>query len=285
MGAAWLLLELWERLGIDRDLPAVAAHEGVKLPAWVEGAIFGMAANRALDPCFKHALPDWRLGRVMWAMDRGMVSAKNLRELRRGGAHYCGRRARAIAPAGGGGGAVADRPLQAGAGQPAGQGDRRRQGRRQGALRDGAQPGAGGAGPGGAGAGAATHRSGDRSASKRGAEHTKSVCALLALRTMGRYRKKNRRGRLAIERAKVKAEERPDRKYLIVTNDDSLPPEAVALSYNQLAEVERAWRTMKSELAIRPMQHRKAERIRSHVLLCWLALLLVRLIEVTCRQT
>ncbi len=41
---------------------------------------------------------------------------------------------------------------------------------------------------------------------------------------------------------------------------------------------------MKSELAIRPMQHRQAERIRSHVLLCWLALLLVRLIEVTCRQ-
>ncbi len=41
----------------------------------------------------------------------------------------------------------------------------------------------------------------------------------------------------------------------------SLSPEDVALSYKQLAEVERACRMMKSELAIRPMYHRKAERI------------------------
>ncbi|HPC82873.1 MAG TPA: transposase [Thermoanaerobaculaceae bacterium] len=91
--------------------------------------------------------------------------------------------------------------------------------------------------------------------------------------------------RLQIDRAKVKAEERLDGKYLIVTSDDSLSPEDVALGYTQLAEVERAWRTMQSELEIRPMHHRKAERMRAHVLLCWLALLLVRLIEVTCTQT
>jgi hypothetical protein len=84
---------------------------------------------------------------------------------------------------------------------------------------------------------------------------------------------------------KVKAEERLDGKYLIVTSDDSLSPEEVALGYQQLVEVERAWRTMKSELEIRPMHHRKAERIKAHVLLCWLALLLVRLIEATCKQT
>ena len=59
MGAAWLLRGLWERLRIDRDLRSVATQQGAKLPAWVEGAIFGMVANRALDPCSKHALPDW----------------------------------------------------------------------------------------------------------------------------------------------------------------------------------------------------------------------------------
>ena len=111
------------------------------------------------------------------------------------------------------------------------------------------------------------------------------MCALLTHPTMGRYLKKGGRGRPVIDRAKVKAEERLDGKYLIVTSDDSLSPEDVALGYTQLAKVERAWRTMKTEIEIRPMRHRKAERIRAHVLLCWLALLLVRLIEVTCTQT
>ncbi|HNH48734.1 MAG TPA: transposase, partial [Myxococcota bacterium] len=50
--------------------------------------------------------------------------------------------------------------------------------------------------------------------------------------------------------------------------------------YRQLAEVERAWRSLKSELDIRPMYHRLDDRIRAHVLLCWLALLLVRVAEV-----
>ena len=122
-------------------------------------------------------------------------------------------------------------------------------------------------------------------ATGRGCEHTKAVCELLTHPTLGRYLKRDRRGRLAIDRAKVKAEERLDGKYLIVTSDDTLSPEDVALGYKQLAEVERAWRTMKSELEIRPMHHRKADRIRAHVLLCWLALLLVRLIEVTCKQS
>lgn len=62
------------------------------------------------------------------------------------------------------------------------------------------------------------------------------MCALLAHRTMGRYLKKDRRGRLAIERAKVASEERLDGKYLIVTSDDSLSPEDVALSYKQLGD-------------------------------------------------
>ena len=49
--------------------------------------------------------------------------------------------------------------------------------------------------------------------------------------------------------------------------------------------MERAWRDLKSELDWRPMFHRKADRIRAHVLLCWLALLLVRVVEVRTGQT
>jgi len=36
---------------------------------------------------------------------------------------------------------------------------------------------------------------------------------------------------------------------------------------------------------LRPVYHRKEERIRAHVLLCWLALLLTRTIETTCGDT
>lgn len=53
----------------------------------------------------------------------------------------------------------------------------------------------------------------------------------------------------------------------------------VALGYKQLLEVEEAFRTLKHTLELRPIYHRKEDRIRAHVLLCWLALLLVRVVE------
>jgi hypothetical protein len=49
----------------------------------------------------------------------------------------------------------------------------------------------------------------------------------------------------------------------------------VALGYTQLREVERGLRDMKSTLDLRPVLHRKEERIRAHVLICWLGLLLI----------
>ena len=36
---------------------------------------------------------------------------------------------------------------------------------------------------------------------------------------------------------------------------------------------------MKTTLELRPVHHRKEQRIRAHVLLCWLSLLLIRLAE------
>lgn len=43
--------------------------------------------------------------------------------------------------------------------------------------------------------------------------------------------------------------------------------------------MEDAFRTLKSTLKLRPMYHRLEDRIRAHVIISWLALLLVRLIE------
>lgn len=93
------------------------------------------------------------------------------------------------------------------------------------------------------------------------------------------------KGNLKIDTQSIKAMEHLDGKYLIRTSDDTISTEDVALGYKQLLEVERAFRTLKTTLELRPVYHRKEERIRSHVLLCWLALLLVRIAEVNTLQT
>lgn len=120
---------------------------------------------------------------------------------------------------------------------------------------------------------------------QKGKAHKKAVCALLSHRTMGRYIKQLRNGRLKINWAKVKEEEKLDGKYLLSTSDDTLSSEDVALGYKSLMEVERAFRTLKTTLDLRPLFHRKEERIRAHVLLCFLALLLVRIVERETGQT
>jgi len=69
------------------------------------------------------------------------------------------------------------------------------------------------------------------------------------------------------------------------SSDPSLSAEDIALGYKQLLAVERGWRDMKHVLDLRPVYHRKEERIRAHVLLCWLALLLIRVAEISCGET
>jgi hypothetical protein len=49
--------------------------------------------------------------------------------------------------------------------------------------------------------------------------------------------------------------------------------------------LERGWRDMKQVIDLRPVYHRKEKRIRAHVLLCWLALLLARIAENACDAT
>ena len=82
-----------------------------------------------------------------------------------------------------------------------------------------------------------------------------------------------------IDRATVAAEERLDGKYLLSTSDPDLSAEDVALGYKNLLEAERGFRDLKSTLDLRPVYHRIEPRIRAHVLLGWLALLLIRVAE------
>ena len=120
---------------------------------------------------------------------------------------------------------------------------------------------------------------------KRKGRHTKAVCRLKAHRSMGRCIRELKSGELRIDRAKVREEEKLDGRYLLSCTDPALSAEDIALGYKQLGEVERAFRTLKSTLDLRPIYHRLPDRIRAHVLLCWLALLLVRLAELQTQQT
>jgi hypothetical protein len=257
-------------------------REGIPVRCWVWP---GHTNDSTTVAEVKASLRGWRLNRVVWAVDRGMVSEDTLRELQCGGAHYiAGERMRA------GKKTVEQALSRAGRYQVVrdnlevkevivGTGEARR---RYVLVRNPAQ--------------VERDRESRELILQRLAQalerlpadpavHTKAVCELVAHRTLGRYLTKDRRGRLVIDRAKVKAEERLDGKYLIVTSDDTLSTEDVALGYTQLAEVERAWRALKTDLDLRPMYHRKADRITAHVLLCWLALLLVRVCEVRCGRT
>ena len=92
-------------------------------------------------------------------------------------------------------------------------------------------------------------------------------------------------GLLRLDAEAVAAEERHDGKYLLRSSDPSLSAADIALGYKQLLEVERGWRDMKQIIDLRPAYHRREDRIRARVVLCWLALLLVRDIETRCEAS
>jgi hypothetical protein len=111
------------------------------------------------------------------------------------------------------------------------------------------------------------------------AERQRLYGQLSAKRGYKRFIRTTKTGLLRIDRAAVKAEEHLDGKFLLRSSDPTLSAEDIALGYKQLLVIERAWRDMKTTLDLRPVHHRKEDRIRAHVLLCWLALLLIRIAE------
>src|SRR4051794_11368195 len=93
---------------------------------------------------------------------------------------------------------------------------------------------------------------------------------------LNRYLRVTPGGLLRIDKTRCKAEANLDGKYLLRCSDPHLSATDIALGYKQLLEVERGWRDMKQILDLRPVYHRLEQRIRAHVVLCWLALLLIR---------
>jgi hypothetical protein len=78
---------------------------------------------------------------------------------------------------------------------------------------------------------------------------------------------------------------RENGKFLLRCGDAKISATDIALGYKQLLEVERGWRDMKQIIDLRPVYHHLEDRIRAHVTLCWLALLLIRITETSTGQT
>jgi len=261
------------------DLPQVTiglavTREGIPVRCWV------LPGNQHDSQCVDQVQKDlnsWNLGRVVWVMDRGMSSEENQRILQRGcGQYILGEKLsgnhlnEAALATPGRFKVVADnlhiKEVFAGEGT----------GRRRYVIAYNPQQ-------------AELDRINREQILDRLScelevlnrkNKTKAQCKLILHRSMGRYVKELKSGKLKIDKAKVAQDEKLDGKYLLSTSDQHLSAEDIALGYKQLLEVERAFRTLKSTLCLRPVYHSKDNRIRSHVLICWLALLLVRIAEV-----
>jgi len=267
------------------DLPQVVVgmavtREGIPVRVW---SWPGNTADSALIRQVKEDLRDWTLSRVVWVVDRGFASSENRRFLRRGDEHYIlGEKLRS-------GSAEAKAALS-------------RAGRYQevaGNLR------------------VKEVRIGEGErfvvcANPEGAERDAAVRARLLARLtemiagsdkltptkraelrgvistkpgLARYLRTTAGGLLRVDAAALEREAKIDGKYLLRCSDPTLSAEDIALGYKQLLQVERGWRDMKQVLDLRPVYHRREDRIRAHVVLCWLALLLVRVMENSCGDT
>lgn len=79
---------------------------------------------------------------------------------------------------------------------------------------------------------------------------------------------------VALERAR-----RADGKLILVTNLPDHTAAQIVSRYKSLADIERGFRVLKSEIEIAPVFHRKPERIKAHALICFIALILYRVLR------
>lgn len=91
-------------------------------------------------------------------------------------------------------------------------------------------------------------------------------------------------GTPSLNLAAVAREEKWDGFYGIVTNHPSLSSTDVLHQYKGLWQVEATFRVAKHELRTRPIFHWSPDRIRAHVLICFIALVLERSLEVTLKK-
>jgi len=241
-------------------------RDGMPVRSWV---LPGDTADVATVARIKEDLRAWRLGRCVFVGDAGMYSAANLAALSRGlGRYILATPLRKLSEV------EAEVLTRPGRYKPVadnlqvkevvvGDGERRRryvlclnpqEAERQRRHREGVL-----------GELAAEL---DRLAARE-ADHPKAACALLASRRYGRYLATDYLGRPRLDPVKVKAAAKFDGKFAVITNDDTLSAEDVALGYKGAWIIESCFRRLKQTgLELRPMFHWSPRRIEAHVKLC-----------------
>lgn len=76
-----------------------------------------------------------------------------------------------------------------------------------------------------------------------------------------------------------------DGKLLLVTNTQDLRADEVVKRYKSLADIERGFRVLKSEIEIGPIYHRLPNRIHAHAAICFMALILYRVMRARLRDS
>ena len=82
-----------------------------------------------------------------------------------------------------------------------------------------------------------------------------------------------------MDEEKIKAEQENFGYFYIITNKLDMDPVAVMKAYRSLYKIEESFQILKTNLEERPVYRFKSRRIRSHFLICYIALVLQRLLE------
>lgn len=265
-----------------KDLPQVVVglavtRDGIPVKHWV---FPGNTADMATIEQVKQDLSGWKLNRLIFVHDAGMTSEDNNRYLQRGGGHYIvGRKLKS-----------GEKEAEAALSQKGpytrineklsakeimlGNGEKRKrlvlvrnleEEERQRTVRQQILN--------------TVEQRIEAINSRRIRSHNKEVCDLLSHATYGKYVKELADGRLKLNKTKAAREGRFDGRFLIETSDETLSLEDVIMGYKQLYDVEHAFRSLKTTLKLRPNYHSREDRIRCHIFLCFLSLLLVRIVE------
>src|SRR5659263_70170 len=278
------------------DLPQVViamavTRDGVPVRCWT---FPGNTADTAIIRTIKDDLAGWNLHRMVWVADRGFASQTNRAYLTRGGGHYIHAEK------------LRHTNLEAAAALA-------RPGRYK-TVADNLRVKEVHVAPGGTGDGDDGARAvrfvichnpeqAERDAQVRSnlVSHLESLIAgsdqwtprkrdelVGSLKTKPcrkRFLRRTTTGLLRIDHQAIKTESHLDGKWLLRTSDPTLNAEDLAAAYKQLLQVENGWRDMKGHLGLRPVFHHREDRIRAHVQLCALALLLIRVVENTTGDT
>ena len=74
-----------------------------------------------------------------------------------------------------------------------------------------------------------------------------------------------------LDKARLQQLEQRDGHYLLRSNLTGEDPAVLWTRYMQLTQIEAAFRTLKSDLGIRPIYHRRPQRVEAHIFIAFLA--------------